>query len=286
MVLLKNIAALWHNRARRHRLSLTNTSNNEEMWYTHISPRNIVMAGIGVAILSFIIVLAIVAYSPILEFLPGYRSDALKARESIVKSFVKIDSLEQVIDKMSLYTDNVALIMEGKVPTILDNMELDSLALSKSILLPNSADSILRAQMEGKGRYNIAASGYTAATAMVTPVDGIVSRHFNISEHRYGVEVVVSAYGRVMATQAGVVAFVEWTPEKGNIVGVMHAHNTLSIYRNVESVVVNSGATVRAGEVIGYNGEEQREEQATSRVIGFELWREGRPVDPEEYIIF
>ena len=41
--------------------------------------------------------------------------------------------------------------------------------------------------------------------------------------------------------------------------------------------------TIRSGELIGYNAEVQDGEV---RLFEFELWNNGKPVDPEGYIVF
>ena len=46
---------------------------------------------------------------------------------------------------------------------------------------------------------------------------------------------------------------------------------------------MTKGQTIRAGELIGYNAEA---EQGEVRLFEFELWNNGKPVDPEGYIVF
>ena len=47
--------------------------------------------------------------------------------------------------------------------------------------------------------------------------------------------------------------------------------------------VVTPGQPIRSGELIGYNAEVQDGEV---RLFEFELWNNGKPVDPEGYIVF
>ena len=46
---------------------------------------------------------------------------------------------------------------------------------------------------------------------------------------------------------------------------------------------MTKGQTIRAGELIGYNAEA---EQGEVRLFEFELWNNGKPDDPEGYIVF
>ena len=47
--------------------------------------------------------------------------------------------------------------------------------------------------------------------------------------------------------------------------------------------LVTKGQTIRAGEMVGYNAEA---EEGEVRLFEFELWNNGKPVDPEGYIVF
>jgi len=67
-------------------------------------------------------------------------------------------------------------------------------------------------------------------------------------------------------------------------VQVQHENNYLSIYKNNTRVLKKVGDEVKAGESIAITGD------ATGKKTGsqfyFELWKQGKPVDPEEVIIF
>ncbi len=139
----KNMKSWWRELFRRRRLSLLNTRDNQEVWYTHISVANIITASVTVVITLFIVVLTLVGYTPILEVLPGYRSEAIKSREAILENIFRVDSLEQIIDKMVLYSNNVALIMSEKLPISDEVINSDSVTLARGVVLPNSADSVL-----------------------------------------------------------------------------------------------------------------------------------------------
>ena len=69
-----------------------------------------------------------------------------------------------------------------------------------------------------------------------------------------------------------------------------YAHNQHVIHTRKEffigggqPVVACFGQTIRSGELIGYNAEAENGEV---KLFEFELWNNGKPVDPEEYIVF
>ena len=64
---------------------------------------------------------------------------------------------------------------------------------------------------------------------------------------------------------------------------LQHAGNLISIYKNLSQSLVSVGQTIRSGELIGYNAEAENGEV---KLFEFELWNNGKPVDPEGYIVF
>lgn len=305
MNLFDKIGQWWSGLFRRRRLSLLNTRDNHEVWHTHISPMNILMAIVASVILMFTIILTLVAYTPVLELLPGYSAEAHRSRRMIIDNIVRLDSLERVIDEMLLYTDNVSLIMDGKSPVVrsASPIEMNSSKSSKELVLPNEADSVLRRKMEGEGRYNLRAAMAINSEPLVSPVDGVIIRRFGLDEGSYGVSVATSAEQCVMATHDGVVALSVWTPDRGYTISLLHSSSVVSTYQNIPHTSLKMGDVVKAGEVIGYNIVDSRvvdsgvegssqgsqgsqSSQPSSRQIDFELWIDGRPVDPERYIIF
>ena len=144
------IANLW----RKHRLSLRDERDNREMWYMYISPLSIVAGILALALVLFIVILSSVAYTPLLEFLPGYQGN--RTRTILLENIVRLDSMERQLSQMKVYSDNIALIMEGKTPVMRTLTDQNQTTTDKSIVMPSVEDSILRAQIEGDGDYSIA----------------------------------------------------------------------------------------------------------------------------------
>ena len=116
MKFLKNIRAWQRNFFRKRRFNMLNATDNSEEWHMHLSPASIFAAFVSFALLLFILILTLVAYSPVLEFLPGYRTEADRSRESLVQNIIRLDSMERMMNDMLTYNQNIALIMEGKTP--------------------------------------------------------------------------------------------------------------------------------------------------------------------------
>ena len=289
MKFLKNIRAWQRNFFRKRRFNMLNATDNSEEWHMHLSPASIFAAFVSFALLLFILILTLVAYSPVLEFLPGYRTEADRSRESLVQNIIRLDSMERMMNDMLTYNQNIALIMVGKTPVarVLDNS--DSTRATNVLVMPSPEDSVLRAQMEGDGEYAVTGrSGGSRrsvreAIELATPVEGIITDRFDIRNGNFGIRIAAAASDRIAAVDNGTVVLSLWTPETGYMVELQHAGNLLSVYKGLSQSLVTKGQTIRAGELIGYNAEA---EQGEVRLFEFELWNNGKPVDPEGYIVF
>lgn len=287
MKLLKSIRTRWRNLFRKRRFSMLNATDGSEEWHIHLSPASVFAAFVAFALLLFILILSLTAYTPVLEFLPGYRTDANRSRENLVRNIIRLDSMERVMNDMMTYNENIALIMEGKTPVVRTLASSDSTRISKVLVMPSHEDSLLRVQMEGDGEYGLRGSGASTrrsvreAMEMVTPTEGIITDHFDIPNGNFGVKIAAAANERVTAIENGTVVLSLWTPETGHIVQLQHAGNLLSVYKNLSQSLVRAGQTIKSGELIGYTPSD-----GEGRLFEFELWNGGKPVDPEGYIVF
>lgn len=256
-----------------------------EQWSVDISP--VMLGGISVAVATilFAVLLIVVAYTPILDILPGYRSNAVRSREMLIHSIVRIDSLERKMNEMLLYNENRILVVGGKTP-VTHTAQNDSLRRSRSGVLPSKEDSLLRKQMESDARYrlNRAAPAITAQSELnaISPMYGLVAERFSAKGTLLGIKINGKQEAPVTAIADGVVISSEWSPEIGYCIVIQHKNSFISIYRHLAEVLPKKGGIVRQGEAIGHALPER--EGGELSTLEFELWRDGKAVNPELYI--
>lgn len=277
------------NLRRKRRLSLRKQHNDTEIWYMHVSQIELLGGLLAVVLVLFILILSLVAYTPILNLIPGYSGN--KMRREMVENIVRIDSIESRLNELQAYYSNVSLIMDGKTPVNHDErLAADSVRSGdRQAVLPSAADSALRRQMEGDGPYSLrrsvtAAQGVARAN-LITPVNGVIASHFDPREGRYGVGVATAASQQILAVAEGTVVLTAWTPETGQIIQLQHSGDLISVYKHGARSLRNVGERVTAGEVIGYTAEGLSGEGGKG-LFEFELWYSGVAVDPENYIVF
>ncbi len=289
MSIFKQIARFWGNLFRKRRISVLNATDRSEEWHTHLSPAGLFAASVSLLLILFIIVLTLVAYSPVLELLPGFRTEANRSRESLVQNIIRLDSMERVMNDMITYNRNIAMIMAGKSPVARTVVNSDSTRTSRILMMPSAEDSLLRAQMEGDGPYALVGDGSASRRAireaieLVSPVEGLVTERFNIEEGRFGVRIAATEAARVTSIDDGTVIASQWTPESGHQLVVQHRGNLVAIYKNLSQPLVTTGQAIRSGEHIGYTAQS---ESGDNKPFELELWSNGKAVDPEGYIVF
>lgn len=257
----------------------------------YISPLNLLAGVIALVLILFVIITLTVAYTPVLDLIPGYPGN--KSRALLVENIMRLDSLEQELHNMQIYSDNVALIMAGKNPVTRNDIQRsDSLLRSSSPAVAAIVeDSLLRRQMERSGTpYSLsdpeaARKNLRNALELFAPIKGIVTQKFSPIDNRYGVAVTAPDNQPVMAVMEGAVISSAWSPDDGFVLYVQHPNNMISVYRHNAKVLKKTGDRVSIGEIVGYSGMVAGSGSVKSP-FEFELWYNGTPVDPEGYIVF
>ncbi|MBR6759919.1 MAG: M23 family metallopeptidase [Alistipes sp.] len=276
---------------RKKRFSMSDPAEGRDNWSVHISPAGLLGSMVAFGIFLFLLVLILVAYTPILDIFPGYRTAAERSHDALVEEVMRIDSLERRMNDMLVYSENVAMIMDGRTPVVRSQMlENDTIKLDKTLVKPSTLDSLLRSQMEGEGEYSLAktlasqgAEGRSKVFA--APVEGIITRHFSREDSYLGVGIQAAPNAPVTSIDEGVVVDVASNNDMGTTVTVQHFDGYISVYRNLTQVLVDKGQTLKARQVIGYNSMPQVGDM-DNPIFELEIWHEGKAVDPEIYIVF
>ena len=273
----------WHSLFRKRKVAIIDPENSTERWYTHLSPTAMVMSGVATIFIIFLLLLTLVAYTPLLDMLPGYRTDASRARQTLIRSLIRVDSLERKLNDMLIYNENRILVIDGKTPAM-SSVRSDSVAFDKNIVPPSKADTLFRRQMENDRHYalNTTATQQRTTINAVKPMEGIIADSFDAKAGIFGIRMVSAPESQVMAIADGTVLAVDWLPESGNSIIVQHDSNIISIYRNLSGAIVTKGQRVAASEILGYSAVEEQSE----KMFEFEMWMGGKPLNPESYILF
>ena len=276
---------------RKKRISMSDPILREEEWAVHLSPMGLLGAVGAFLLLIFALVLVLVAYTPVLDIFPGYRTAAEKQHDDLVQNMMRIDSLERRMSDMLTYNENIAMILEGRSPVVRTPLnDGDTTSLDKTLVPPSQFDSLLRAEMEGDGDYSLARTLRSREQGdgklfFAAPVEGIITRHFSRDDNYLGVGIQAAPNAPVTSIDDGTVIDVVTGGERGTLVTVQHFNGFVSIYRNLSQVLVSKGQVLKSRQVIGYNAMADASKK-DNPLVEMEIWSEGKAVDPENYIVF
>ncbi len=275
----------------KYRLVVMNNDTLEERFSVRLTRFNAFVFAGTVSILLIVATIYLIAFTPLKEYIPGYAD--FNTRQVLRELSLRADSLEKDLRQKDLYILNIRNIVEGKdlYEEIPDTVS-DPAVFSIDELPRSREDSLLRAEMEqaalvGNQVWDMGETHntqYGKFMSFFPPLTGMISSHYDPGRGHFGVDVVADHDEVIKATLDGTVIISTWTIETGYTIGIQHANNIVSIYKHNSSLLKQQGSFVEAGEAIAIIGDTGL--YSTGTHLHFELWFNGNPVDPTDYISF
>ncbi|GAA4268754.1 M23 family metallopeptidase [Hyunsoonleella aestuarii] len=271
----------------KYRLVILNEDTFEERIAFKLTRLNVFVFGSAAIILLILITYFIIAFTSLREYIPGYSSTALKKQATELN--YKTDSLQRVLALNERYYASIKKVLQGDVSALDINkdsiIEATKLEASEVDLTPIIEDSLLREKVDKEDKYNLFESAISATNfVLFPPVNGTISEPYNLEEKHYAVDIVVAKDTPVKATADGTVIFAEWTASTGNVIIIEHSYGLISVYKHNAALIKSQGDLVKAGEVIATAGNSG--ELSTGPHLHFELWNDGYPINPSNFIDF
>ncbi|MCP3658828.1 MAG: M23 family metallopeptidase [Bacteroidetes bacterium] len=147
----------------------------------------------------------------------------------------------------------------------------------------DKADKYIRANKELEIK-NLEKLNSISGISFFAPINGVITSKLNHSSGHYGIDIVAKKNEPIKSIAEGIVVFSDWTAEGGNVIIIQHKKNLLSIYKHNSQLLKREGNFVKKGDAIAIIGNSG--EFSTGPHLHFEMWYNGSPIDPEEYIVF
>ena len=279
---------LWSQLIDKRQLSMRDRTSDEPHWKVNITPIGLISGVTALLVILITILMLLMAYTPVLEILPGFKTRSEKMHDQMVESIMHIDSMERLMNRMLEYNDAVTKIINGSTPTLHSTVLTDSIQYDKTTVLPTRADSLLRSILErSEGVYSLenTREANPVAAMFSIPMHGTITRSFDAPDSSYDITIMsVDADRSVMAIENGTVVGVTQGSSGHISIIIQHANGYVSIYKQLGEALVRKGQIVQSGAVIGSQAVEADSDKSID--LGFELWRNGTAVDPERYILF
>jgi murein DD-endopeptidase MepM/ murein hydrolase activator NlpD len=230
-----------------------------------------------------LVVAVILALTPLKEIVLIFEKERLAEQQH------KIEQLEDKIVYLSnelskIVSTNKKLkyaILLGTIDSLDTNSAIyDSLKKDDDPIGPENGGSIYNIFL--KIIENFFQDSSTNIT-FIDPVKGIISNKFLPVGGHFGVDFAVKSGTPVIASAGGLVIFANYTSEFGNMLILQHKNDYISVYKHCQVLLKKEREYVYQGELIALSGNSGT--KTTGPHLHFEIWKSGKPIDPQKVLI-
>ncbi len=245
--------------------------------------------------------MALIVFTPLKKIIPGY--GGYGSERAVFDLYERVDSLETALNAHETYTNNFRKMLVGDVerekdmpkdkqgtPSVSDsNMSVDASEFELKIRA-GGGDPFEDSNTSSTNNNNEKAIRVTGrndrleSMYLQSPITGTLNLTFSLEKKHYGVDIAAPKNTPIKAVSDGFVILCDWTLETGNTIAIQHTNNVVSFYKHNSNLLKKVGDKVKTGEAIAIIG--NTGEQTTGPHLHFELWKNGKAVNPEEYIRF
>lgn len=220
------------------------------------------------------------------------RHATMEMNKQLVELKDKLDSLEVEVDRKDQFILNFQRVLSGDTSDFKDPAEIlqgENQPLTKSSEMKLApADSQFRKEFEKSDLSLITLTSVKyrelQETFFFSPITGFISDHYDVKKGHYGVDIVAKTNEAVKNVADGTIVFASWTQDAGYVMMIQHRGNLISVYKHNAELLKKVGTFVNAGEIISIVGNSG--EMTNGPHLHFELWYNGNPLNPEDFVTF
>ncbi len=269
--------------SRKYKFSFEELSRLRAISSITFSPLALVAAIIIGVIVVFGLAALLWVATPMRNLLPHYMKDD-RGRDKAELALARLDSLNRVTDVNIEYLDNLSKILDtNRVPSdsanagaLLNSLPVDSLMTS------SPAERRFVATMDEREKYNLSVLSPIAAEGILfsEPVDGGIA--IEDSGKSFRLRVIAPRGVGVNSIADGYVIDRYYISDASTYVLIIqHSNGFMSRYSGVGAPLVDRGDRVYSGQRIT---EPLRTSGRSAGNIGIEIWRNGTPLYPSDYL--
>ena len=209
-----------------------------------------------------------------------------KANEELIRLSNSIDSLIYESQIKDQYIENIMIILSGGENEFLEKKsEENKLELQDLTNDYSAVDSFFRQEFESNLSFSeiIRSTDSDQNLLLMSPVSsGVVSSFYDPSKSHFGIDINCREEEPIKSVLDGTVLMSSWTKDSGYVISIIHPNNLISVYKHNSKVFVEPGQIVKTGDVISIIG--NTGELSTGPHLHFELWLNGKSINPSEFI--
>ncbi len=278
-----------------YRLVIMNHETFEEIGSYKLSLLNVYVIASSIIVLVALMIIGLIIFTPIKRYIPGYGN--VKEHAELMRINEQLQLMEEELVAQREYTDNFRRILVGNTEFSEFEEEETGAQVPDSLLSVEriEEDEVLRKEIEAgeltqeqqllKQTANISPKEIPLEQLyFIPPISGVVSADYQPDIQHYGTDILAPKNTPVKAALDGYVFMSDWTLETGHTIGVQHAYNIISFYKHNSALLKESGDFVNSGEALAIIGNSGT--LSSGPHLHFELWHNGKPVNPSDYINF
>ena len=270
------------------RLTIVDDDTHDKLWSKKFTRIGALVTVITIVVVSICAIFCLIAYTPIRSLIPGY-PDA-RTKHDAIQNAIRIDSLENVIFKWELYSENLRRVVDGQKPLNIDslmNVKKSTQKEKADLKALAEKDSLLRKEVADEDRFDIKPNSSRTLPIegmhFFTPLKGVVSQGYDKVLHPY-IDITAPENSVVMSVLDGTVISAGWSDTDGYTIRIQHEGDIISVYKHNQKLMKKTGDKVTAGTPIAILG--GTGSLSDGDHLHFELWHKGEAVDPTKYISF
>lgn len=257
---------LWERLKDTYRISILDEENLEEVGSYNVSLLNFYIFISVIGLLLAILVISFIVFTPVKRLIPGYGD--INSNKDFIELVNKVEELEKEILANETYTKGLQNLLSSASG---DNTDEGKNQMPTQIITSEDLSDTKRTHELNFLRF-------------ITPVTGTISASYQPNIRHYGVDIIAPKNTPIKCIMAGVVISADWTANMGNTIYIQHQKNVVSVYKHLSVSLVKTGDLVSTGQAIGVIGNSG--EMTTGPHLHFELWYDGKTVNPASFINF
>ena len=266
-----------------------------------VHPRHVLVAWGGSMLLASLLMVSVVAFTPIRQLIPGYGTEEIRRTARL--NNLRVTALSDSLRAQQQYIRHRRSLITGRVDSSL-LADAASSSEAEAASLPEVQDDFEQAASANWSDHQQPALPVTQMPAQTAPpslppvqnvslarlqlpvrppVEGFPTRGFDARAGHYAVDIAVETGTPVRSVGDGYVIFADWTQSGGYTIAVQHANGFTSIYKHNQRLLKRVGDRVQGRETIAVSG--NTGEITTGPHLHFEFWRNGLAQDPRQYFV-
>lgn len=239
-----------------------------------------------IAVFFFVIVALVVSFiffTPAKKLVPGYGD--IEASEEFIQLVKEVDLLSERMEAQQTYIAALQTVIRSNEESLDPSSpapQISQLPLNQALLASNSNGLSTNRMTSRVADASIYLSLLDAR--VISPVNGIVSADFEPALKHFGIDILAPRNTPVRSIMDGFVFLSGWDLEDGYTIGIQHENNILSFYKHNSVLLKEKGTFVAAGEAVAVIGNTGT--LSSGPHLHFELWHNGRPVNPKDFVNF